>query len=110
LPRLVELYEKYGEQGVKVVSINSGALPGGADQFLDDQNVRHLVLSDMSREVFEAYEVSGIPVTVIIDHEGRAMYRHLGYSPGDEERMAKEIETLISWREADQKKERDILL
>jgi len=106
----VELYDTYEAQGMQVVSINSGALPGGAEQFLEEQNVRHLVLSDMSREVFDAYEVSGIPVTVVVDHEGRVMYRHLGYSPGDEERIAKEIEILISWREADQKKEKDILL
>jgi len=94
----VELYEKYEEMGFKVVSINSGTLGPAAGEFLDENNVRHIVLSDEDREVFDAYKVSGIPVTVVIDHEGRIIYRHLGFAPGDEERMAKEIETLIAWR------------
>ena len=94
----MELYEKYEDMGVEVVSINSGTLPPAAAEFLDEKNVRHIVLSDKEREVFDAYNVTGIPVTVVIDHEGRVIYRHLGYAPGDEERMAKEIETLIAWR------------
>lgn len=84
--------------GFKVVSINSGVLPAAADDFLAENSVRHLVLSDEDRAVFDAYKVSGIPVTVLVDHEGRVIYRHLGFGAGDEERMEKEIETLIAWR------------
>jgi peroxiredoxin len=94
----VELYEKYEADGFKVVSINSGTLPPAAGDFLNENNVRHIVLSDEDREVFDAYKVTGIPVTVVVDHEGRVIYRHLGFSQGDEEKLAKEIETLIAWR------------
>ncbi len=98
MPRLVELHEKYEEMGVTVVSIDRGTRTPAAEGFLEENGVRHLVLNDSSRDVFEAYKVSGIPVTFVVDHAGRIIYRHLGYGPGDEERMAKEIETLVAWR------------
>lgn len=100
MPRLVELYEKYEEQGVSVVSIDTGTRSAAAEGFLDENNVRHLVLNDLEGEVADAYRVVAIPVTVMIDHEGRVIYRHLGFAPEMKDRFEKEIETLISWREA----------
>lgn len=98
LPRLVELYDKFEGRGVRIVSIDPGFGVEAALAFLDENGVRHDVLSDGGRTVFEAYRVVAIPLTVLIDHEGRAVYRHVGFTPGDENRLAREIETLIEWR------------
>ena len=98
MPRLVELYDRFESMGVQFVSIDAGERPPAAEEFLDENNVRHIVLNDADRSVREAYRITGIPVTVLIDHEGRIIYRHLGYAPGDEMRMAKEIETLLAWK------------
>ncbi len=100
LPRLVELYNEYEAQGFKVISIDSGVRGRAAEDFLDEENVRHVVLNDPDDTVTDAYRVSAIPVTVLIDHEGRMVFRHLGFSPEMKERFQKEIETLIAWRDA----------
>lgn len=100
MPRLVEIYERYEEQGVKVVSIDNGSRSPAAEAFLDENNVRHLVLNDPDGVVIDAYRVVAIPVTVMIDHEGRVVFRHLGFAPEMKDRFEKEIETLIAWRDA----------
>ena len=82
-----------------VVSIDGGKRSDAASEFLDENNVRHLVLNDETRAIFEDYGVEGIPTTVIIDHAGRLMFRHVGFAPGLDERFAQEIETLLGWIE-----------
>ena len=98
MPRLVEIFDEYEEQGVTVVSIDSGARSPAAEEFLAENNVRHLVLNDLKGEVMDAYHVTAIPVTVMIDSEGRVVFRHLGFAPEMKERFEKEIDTLIAWR------------
>jgi len=99
-PRLGELHNKYEDLGVQFVSINSGVRGAEARSFLEENNVRHILLSDADDEVSDAYRVFAIPVTVLIDQEGRAVFRHLGYTDEIGDRLDKEIETLIAWRDA----------
>lgn len=99
MPHLVELADEFADRPVTVVSIDSGKRSDAASDFLDEHNVRHLVLNDETREAFRAYGVSGVPTTVIIDHAGRLMFRHVGFAPGMEERFVQEIETLLGWIE-----------
>ena len=96
MPRLVELSEQFKDRSVTFISIDRAPRPKAAEGFLEANKVVHVVLSDAAGSVFDSYRVTGIPVTVIIDAEGRVMFRHLGYSPGDEGRLAKEIESLLA--------------
>lgn len=96
MPRLVELNERFKDRGVTFISIDHAPRPKAAEGFLETQKVVHTVLNDPTGDVFRSYRIRGIPVTIIIDAEGRAMFRHVGFSPGDEERLAKEIESLLA--------------
>lgn len=99
MPHLVELAAQFAHRPVTIVSIDSGERSEAASDLLDEHHVRHPVLNDEGREVFGDYGVAGVPTTVIIDHAGRLMFRHVGFSPGMEERFAREIETLLGWIE-----------
>ena len=99
MPHLVEIADEFADRPVTVVSIDGGKRPDGVTALLEEHNVRHLVLNDESREAFHAYGVSGVPTTVIVDHAGRLMFRHVGFAPGMEERFVHEIETLLGWIE-----------
>jgi peroxiredoxin len=99
LPHLVEIADEFADRPVTVVSIDAGERSKAASAFLDENNVRHLVLNDKDRSAFASYHVSAIPMTVIIDHTGRLMFRHVGFSPGTEKRFTQEIETLLGWIE-----------
>ena len=99
-PRLVELHEKYEGLGVQFVSVNTGTGGAQAESFLEEHNARHILLTDTNDEVSDDYRVFAIPVTVLIDQEGRAVFRHLGYTDEIGDRLDKEIEMLIAWRDA----------
>lgn len=80
-----------------VLSIDSGNRTKKAEDFIDEHNAVHAMLSDVDRTAFTAYRVRGIPTTVIVDHEGRAMFRHVGFMDGMQEQFEREIETLLAW-------------
>ena len=99
MPHLVELAGRFGDKPVTIVSIDNGERSDAASDFLDENNVTHLVLNDEGRGVFQNYGVAGVPTTVIVDHAGRAMFRHVGFMEGMEGRFEREIETLLGWIE-----------
>jgi len=70
------------------------------EELLDEYKVRHTVLNDESGDVARAYRVTGVPTTVLIDHEGRAVFRHIGFAHEYADRFRKEIEALVAWRDA----------
>jgi thioredoxin-related protein len=53
-----------------------------------------IVLDDqkLSRSV---YGVTATPTNIIIDRQGRAIFRNLGYAPGKEKTLAAEVESLL---------------
>ncbi len=99
-PRLVELHDKYDGLGVQFVSIDTGDGGAETESFLKENNAKHILLGDTDDKASDAYRIFAIPVTVLIDHEGRAVFRHLGYTDELGDRLDKEIETLIVWRDA----------
>ena len=78
------------------VSIDRAPRSREGREFLEAKGVVHTVLTDPTGATFEAYRVSAIPTTVIVDQSGRVAYRHVGYSPGGEETFAREIEALLA--------------
>ena len=100
MPRIVELNEKFGDMGVKFVSIDSGTRSAEAEDFLKENNVRHIVLNDRKDKLSKTYRIVAIPVTIMVDHEGRAVFRHIGFADEMVPRLNKEVETLIAWRDA----------
>ena len=96
----MEINEKYEDRGVKVISVDSGIRSAAANALLDENGVTHIVLNDLKDEVMTDYRIVAIPVTVIIDHEGRVMFRHLGFADEMVPRLESEIETLLAWRDA----------
>jgi peroxiredoxin len=101
LPHLVDLYDKFGSIGVRVISIDSGARSAAADKFLSEKNVRHTVLNDRGGKVRTAYRVVATPLTLMIDQDGRVMYRHVGFSEEMVPRLEREVAALIALRDAE---------
>ena len=65
-----------------------------------ENGARHILLDDLNDEVSRDYRIVAIPVTVMIDDKGRAVFRHLGFEDSMVPRLKKEIDTLLAWRGA----------
>ena len=49
---------------------------------------------DVNKQLARAMNVSSCPYVFLYDKDGRLVYSHLGYSPGDEETLFRKIESL----------------
>lgn len=49
---------------------------------------------DTNRELYRAMKVTSCPYVVLFDKNGRQVYSHLGYTPGDEEALFQRIKEL----------------
>ncbi len=93
------LQERFGAEDLAVVAVNAGYRTPRVDALIEELGVGSIVYEDPSGRAPEAYRVSGVPTTFLIDDAGRLMFKHVGFEEGDEELLAKEIETLIAWME-----------
>jgi peroxiredoxin len=97
LPRLQPLYEEYRDRGFDIVAVEAQHDTERAKKLIADKGLTFTFLEDTKEAnvVRGTFGVHGFPTSFLIDRDGRVMYYHLGFDPGDEERLADEIETLL---------------
>lgn len=96
-PHLQKLHEKYGNKGLVVVGLALDK--GGADDvkpFVKKHKLTYTILVDSSSKVARQYGVRGIPTAYIIDKKGVIRNIHVGYSPGLEKDLEKEVQALLN--------------
>jgi len=100
---LDEFNMKYADSGFQVISINtdgSRAL-SSVEPFVDSKKYSFKVLSDPRSKYQRKLKGTSCPFTVIVDHNGNIISRHVGFNSGDEEKLEKEILQLINNAQAD---------
>jgi len=98
LPRLQPLFEKYNEQGFEVVAIERKQDTERATKFIEENGLTYTMLEngiDDNEIVRELFGVRSFPTSFLIDRDGKIMYFHLGFEEGDEDKIEKEILTLL---------------
>ena len=79
LPIFQETYEKYCDEGVVFLAINTEKETENVVPFLKKNDYAFTVLYD--KKIKSAYDVAGIPTIFILDGEGIIRYKHVGYRP-----------------------------
>ena len=99
LPRIQPLYDKYKDQGFQIVVIDGLNMTEQAQQFIEENELTYTFLENGEGEeniVRNMFGVRSYPSTFIIDSQGKVRYFHLGFTAGDEEKIEKEILSLLS--------------
>jgi thiol-disulfide isomerase/thioredoxin len=93
MKELDKLNIKYGPQGFEVVSINidNTRSMSKVKSYVNSQKYSFTVLSDPKAEFFRKMGGKVMPFVIIADSTGKILNRHVGYNPGDEIRLEKEI-------------------
>lgn len=94
LPRLSGLLAAHPGLAVLAVTIDEDR--GKAVDFLHRRKDDLTYLHDAQRKVAEAYDPGGMPSLMVIDRKGVLRYRHDGYTEGDMQTIAAEIDALLS--------------
>jgi len=95
MPLLDELYSRYQRVGFNLLGVNIDDDAGRAMQMIDELGVSFPVLFDTRKEVSRLYDVQAMPVTVLVDREGRIRHVHHGYKPGYEDTYLDQIRALL---------------
>ncbi len=85
MPSLAKLQSQFDPTQFQVVTITTDMHPLGIKQFLDHLGIRLPVLFDQHEDVSRSFMVRGLPTTVLITQEGRAVGRAVGPRAWDSE-------------------------
>ena len=98
MKELDKLNIKYGDQGFKYVSINidTPRSMSKVKSYIKSQKFSFTVLSDPKAELFRKMGGKVMPFVIIADSTGKIINRHVGYNPGDEKELEKEILHLLA--------------
>ncbi len=91
MPSLDKLNREYTDKGLQVVLINMSEESSVVASFMEENNYSSRVLLDVNGRAAKKYDVFGIPVSYLIDREGRVVYRLSGVVDWS----SKEIRSLV---------------
>jgi peroxiredoxin len=100
MPALERLHEQHDAEGLSVVAVSVDASTpglGAADvrRFVDDLGVTFTILLDPGGEIENRFRVSGLPMTFLIDREGRIRQRIVGAREWNEPDITAQIRELL---------------
>ncbi len=98
IPKLIELYEEFSDQGVQLIGINVDS-PRNTQKvkpFAKSLGITYPVLLDINSEVMTELNVTLLPTLLLVDENDEILLIHRGYRPGDEKFLAKEIEKILN--------------
>ena len=64
--------------------------------YVNSQKYSFEVLSDPKAEFFRKMGGKVMPFVIIVDKSGKVVNQHIGYNPGDEKKLEKEILALLN--------------
>ena len=98
MKELDKIHVKYFDKGFEVVSINidNTRSMSKVKSYVNSQKYSFTVLSDPKAELFRKMGAKVMPFVIITDRTGKIINRHVGYNPGDEKVLEKEILHLLT--------------
>jgi thiol-disulfide isomerase/thioredoxin len=85
IPGFIELQKKYGDRGLQIIGLSVDDSQSMAKKYAIEMKMNYPVLLAEGREdILRAYDpIPAIPVSVVIDRQGRIVGRHLGIAAMD---------------------------
>lgn len=79
---------------VLAVSIDDARSQGRVSPFVASRGWPYTILLDPNADLKRAMNVVNVPHTFLIDKQGRIVWQHASYNPGDEEELADQVRKL----------------
>lgn len=92
LPVVSRIALEKASSGVVFFAVNQGEDDRKVRKFMEEHRLEFAVLMDRDQEVAKEYGVQGIPQTVIIGRDGKISSVLVGYGPGSEAKLRRDIE------------------
>lgn len=95
MPKLDEIFARYEAAGFALLGVNIDEDSARAQRLADELGVTFPLLFDDEQSVSRLYDVQAMPMTVMVDRDGKVRSVHYGYRPGMEQRYLDEVRALL---------------
>jgi peroxiredoxin len=96
MPAFNEIHDKYRRAGLVMLSVNLDDEMQRALHMAESLKILYPVLLDERKAVSQLYQVETMPMTVLIDREGKVRFVQVGYNAGDEKKFAAPLRSLLN--------------
>jgi len=98
IPSMQSIYKDLGDSGFTVLAVNEYEDPDHVFAYTGQLNVfpTFPILFDRDSAVSQVYKVKGLPTTVLIDKQGRIVYRAVGGRDFDHPEVRRIVSELLS--------------
>lgn len=86
LVQLQKIYQTYKDSGITfyAISIDDAKTAGKVKAVAAGKRITMPVLLDPEQEAMQAFGLANVPGVFIVGKDGKLLYQHTGYKPGDE--------------------------
>lgn len=97
IPHLNKLLQKYSERGLSIIGINQDSQKSVSKvkSFVSAQKIEYPIVLDTNNEIFNRLNGQVLPYSLLINKEGKVVFKHTGYNAGDERKLEDEILKLL---------------
>jgi len=94
-PWMAELQHRYGPEGLLIVAVNLDRERPPAERFLAQTPAGFRIEYDPEGELATQFDVTGMPMSFLIDRHGRVRERHAGFREAQRAEREAQIRTLL---------------
>ncbi len=96
IPEIVKLNDEFVEKGVTIIGVDVDSPRNLAKvrPFALSKGIDYPVILDVEQELMTALNVSVLPTFIILDSDGKVVYTHEGFVPGEEKELRRKLEEL----------------
>ena len=98
MKHLNRINKTYTDQGVQVIgiSIDDSRTVGRVKSMVKSQKLDYTILLDTEQKLYKNFNTSAMPFSILVDAQGKILWEHTGYLPGDETQMENEIKKALA--------------
>lgn len=95
MPSLEQLEQTYQDKALKILMVNTRESKEQVETFIRRNDFSFSVLFDSDGKISEKFSVFGLPAAFIIDKQGKAVFRSIGYRNWNTEKMHATFNSII---------------
>ena len=94
---LDQFEKKYGDKGFSILSVSTDSQKSLSQvrSYIRSKKYTFPVFQDPNSQTFKKLNGNIMPTNILINKDGKILWRHYGYLPGDEIDMEKEIRSAL---------------
>ena len=95
MPSIQKLHEKMQDRDFIILAVSIGEKENAVKNFIEKNNYTFPVLLDPDNQAAQDYDISGIPTTLLVDKEGKVVFRETGSRNWASTEIIEQIEELL---------------